>query len=508
MISLSHEIMIEIPELPVQWIPKIELYYPDLPQFPMMYIHFCYEDKRVVACPVSVSFEINGNKCNAVFLVLTNQIPDSQIKDIIYNEISNRIGFSDRITKETIFNCCKNDKHYIKFMQDLWQYIEQSYGSCIPFGRFYEEFYSIPRFVAAWQPKTGRQSEMRMLYNFMSAFGTEVKFPDNWKHLEYYVIPTYDDVRIANYSEFPKFKKLYDSVKKIFELEFTDEVTIGEKCFKVMPEAWEKKKDDFISAVSDKYYKMGIITEENKYYIEKLVDAFNRYSWRAAYFISAFLNIENTDYRKWTKQFFIDFYVSGNKLKGYSEKVVACFLQQGFGKSEIIPIDTWIKTFYSYPLGISSISEFYNRFDMLGKLERLIWLASQSNKTNMRDFFNILWCQRYGTIGNKTLRGINPIACSLCKLKKTCVGLEKMSDEKIFICNVETEKNLPSEMFKNVSFLCLLENNIPKKVYRKRKNEMVLTDEFSGYLMTSFDKLPDDMINKQIITFREFISIF
>ena len=161
--------------------------------------------------------------------------------------------------------------------------------------------------------------------------------------------------------------------------------------------------------MSARYYTSGKLTEEDKYYAEMLVDAFNRHPWRAAYFISAFLTIEYSDYKTWNKQFFKDFYESGSKLKGYSEKVIACFLQQGFGNEEVIPIDTWIETFYQFPLGITSRSQFYDDFLMLGKLERVIWLASQSNKTNMKNFFDILWCQRYGTIGNGELRGVNPL---------------------------------------------------------------------------------------------------
>lgn len=89
----------------------------------------------------------------------------------------------------------------------------KSYGPSIPYGQFYEEMFSIPRFVAAWQPKTGRQSEMRMLYNFMSAFGEEVSLPSDWAHLEFYVIPSYTDVINKDYSDFPNFKKLYLAMK-------------------------------------------------------------------------------------------------------------------------------------------------------------------------------------------------------------------------------------------------------------------------------------------------------
>ena len=298
---------------------------------------------------------------------------------------------------------------------------------------------------------------------------------------------------------------------QLFRLDFTNSVTIGGTTFNVMPKAWKQNKDDFIINVSGKYYSTGIISEEDKYFAEILVDAFNRHAWRAAYFISAFLNIEQTDYRTWSKAFFKDFYNSGNKLKGYSEKVMACFLQQGFAKDEIIPIDTWIETFYLFPLGIETRSDFYDDFDMLGKLERVIWLASQSNKTNMKNFFNILWCQRYGTIGNGELRGVNPLACSLCKLSHTCVGLSKKLSDNVLISNTLTPNDfetLPKPKMDDVSFICLLESDIPKKVYRKFRDSWYLTDEFSGYLMTSNNSFPASIVAKEIITVEEFINNF
>lgn len=509
MLNLNHETKIVISDIPTPWIPKIELYYPDLPQFPIMYIHTMLNGNHIIACPVAVSYEVHGSNCDAEFLVLVNQDPTQSVIDKVTDEVSERIGFSNKITRDTIINCCKGNTDYINVLTDLWNYVEKSYGSAIPYGKLYDDVYSIPRFVAAWQPKTGRQSEMRMLYNFMSAFGEEVCFPVEWSHLEYYVIPTYEEIRNKNYSLFPKFAKLYHAMTRLFQLDFSRTITINNINFNVMPSAWKRNKNDFITDVTAKYYSSGAITQEDKYYAEILVDAFNRHPWRAAYFISAFLNIEQTDYYTWTKGFFKTFYDSGWQLKGYSEKVMACFLQQGFANDEVIPIDTWIETFYHFPLGIDSRSDFYDSFDMLGKLERMIWLASQANKTNMKNFFDILWCQRYGTIGNKELRGVNPIACSLCKLKKNCVGLSQIKDHCVYISNTlnsDDFNSIPEATIKKISFICLLENDVPKKVYRKFGNKWDLVDEFSGYLMKNGDSLPKTLVSKQIITVNEFIS--
>ena len=220
------------------------------------------------------------------------------------------------------------------------------------------------------------------------------------------------------------------------------------------------------------------------------------------------MNIENIDYRTWSKNFFNNFYAKGKKLKGYSEKSIACFLQQGFANEETIPIDTWVKTFYNFPLGIRNQKDFFNSFDKIGKLERVIWLASQSNKTNMKNFFDILWCQRYGTIGNGKLRGVNPLACSLCSLSDTCVGLSKKKSESVLISNTLTPKdfdNIPPSKIERISFICLLEHDVPKKIYSKPAPKWPLIDQFSGYLKTKEDSFPKSLVDKEIITVEEFI---
>ena len=93
----------------------------------------------------------------------------------------------------------------MSFFDELWRYVSQSYGRYLPYGRFYEEIFSIVRFVSAWQPKTGRQSEMRMLYNFLSIFGEEIPVRGKWDYLQFFLIPSYVDTVDRNFSEFPKF---------------------------------------------------------------------------------------------------------------------------------------------------------------------------------------------------------------------------------------------------------------------------------------------------------------
>lgn len=500
MFEFKYETNITIKNIPLPWIAQIELYYPDLPQFPIIYIHTNIDNIRIYACPVAISYSINQTDCDTIFTLLTNTEPTDYIKNILKLELENRIGYSNKISKNDIINCCNNNKEYIYLLTDLWKYVEASYGKYIPYGKYYEEIYSIVRFVSAWQPKTGRQSEMRMLYNFMSMFGEKVKMPQKWSHLEFYIIPNLNDILSENFFDFEKFSLLNSVIHKLYRKFFNKSINISNIEFKVMEQAWKQNKDSFINDVSTPLLKHNIFDEQEKLFAEKLVDAFNRHTWRAAYFISSYINIEK-NYSSWTKEFFIDFYNNGNKLKGYSEKVIACFLQQGFLNINSIPIDTWIKTFYEYPLGISNNSDFFKQFSNLGKLERIIWLSSQSNKTNMGTFFDILWCQRYGTNGNTKFRGINPISCYSCKLKNVCVGLKSKLDEKIqLLDNVQPNSNSTSIDI-SITYVCYLIDGVPKKCYLKNN----LIDEFSGYILTSKDKLPEHLISKKIISMQEFV---
>ena len=522
MFEAKYEADIEVKDIPVQWIPKIEIYYPDLPQFQIMYIHKNVDEGRLIAFPVAVSFNISSQSCTAVFHVLSSLKVTETIRDTIKTELEERIGLSDKITKEVVLQCCNGNEEYKIFFSDLWKYLSASYGDSIPYGRFYEEMYSIVRFVSAWLPKTGRQSEMRMLYNFMSIFGEEVELPDEWNHLECYVIPHLEDVKSKNFSEFKKFAVLDSAMRKTFVHEFTKtvEVKFKEECreFQVQKNAWDQNKDSFINLVSRPLYESKILNEDERISIERLVDAFNRHARRTAFFISAYIAIDK-NYENWSKNFFKEFYAQGGKLKGYSEKVIACFLQQGFKNEEVIPIDVWIKSFFWYPLGISSIENFYDTFTHLGKLERIIWLASQANKTNMKAFFNLLWCQRYGTTGNVSLRGINPIACSECALKGTCVGLSYEKDKKVLLLNDESKYSIQDngEIVINdgvldlidVTYICVLENKVPKKVFGKnKKGVFYLFDEFSGYIMKEQHKLSDDLLAKGIVTMGEFTEFY
>lgn len=510
--AISYSSKIKINDIPPQWLSKIELYYPELPNFPVLYIHKHVKSHRIYGFPVAISStEMNDEGLlNITFEVLSNfdLDTDKNIKKSFAKDLMERIGASDKISKSDIDVMCKGDQNYIKFFKKLWEPIEEVYGKYIPYGKFGEEVYSIIRFVAAFQPKTGKQSEMRMLYNFMSIFGEriDVSVKEQWEFCDFYLVPNYDDLKKKNFDEFPKFKNLFAAMEKVYKLSFISSISLVTKGnqtinIKCQNRTFAKNREKFSKNTLDQWISEGNITKEDKFYIERLVDAFNRFPWRAAFFISSIFIVFTKPYETWDKDFFIKFYTTVRN--GISPKVIACFVQQGFKNVDVIPIDTWIESFYEGALNIADKENFFTSFDNMGKLERLMWLSSQSNKTNIRQFFNTLWCCRYGTNGNTKLRGQNPLACYECNLREVCKGYKNIENRKIYIAEgVVNISNLFSTLPDDVLFICEKDSGIPKKIYKRSKKEYYLNDEFSGYLL----KNNKTQLNNKVVLVREFLQ--
>jgi len=483
---IKYETNIEIKDIPLQWIPRFELYYPDLPQFPITYIHFNYKGEKIYGFVSAVSFDINGKNCNIKVLFLSNKRIDNKLKPIVKKEIEERFGSADKVGLKDIKACCNGNKDYENFFSELWKYISKTYGEYIPYGKFYEEIYSMVRFVSAWQPKTGRQSEMRMLYNFLSIFGQPIKVEGKWDYLEFFLIPTYEEVKNKKFSEFSNFGSLYESMEKIWKHYFTKTEELEDMNIHFMEKSWPISKEKFMTNITYPLLKKKIITLEDKHNIDRLVDAFNRHGWRAAFFIWSVMSIQDKDYNKWDKDFFIKFYSTKTGV-GISPKVIACFLQQGFKNEEVIPIDIWVESFYQLALGINTKEEFFKSFSKMGKLERAIWLSSQANKTNIKTFFDLMWCTRFGVRGNKYLRGPNPISCYECKLRKKCPSYKKIKSLLVLISDYreDIDKLIQEANHKNCEFICLIRDSVPERILKKKGKNWILIDEFSGYLLTN-----------------------
>ena len=433
--KISFENKIKLEDIPRQWISRFELYYPDLPGFPTVYIHI-KKEKRIFGFPSAVNFFDNGeNNVDAEVTFLSNidLDKDQTAMKEVKEELLERFGLSNKVGWEDIKSCC-TDERYIPFFENLWKLIKDMNGDYLPYGRFYEEVYSIIRFVSAWNPKTGRQSEMRMVYNFMSTFGEECVFEgkaSNWKHLDFFIIPTYQELINDLYDGFMKFKELNDAMKVVWEnsseVIYNDEIVL-----RGLERGWPAKKEDFMLQITEPLVKKGL-TEAQKHDLDRLVDVFNRNGTRTSFFVWSIMSLKEAKFEQWDADFFKKFYVELSDARGIAPKVVACYLQQGFGNDECIPIDIWVKTFHEFALGIKEQNDFFTSFSKMGKLERAIWFASQANKTNIVGFFDSLWCTRYGNNGNEDFREANPISCYECRLKNGCMGYKNIEDENVLV---------------------------------------------------------------------------
>ena len=99
--EIKFETKITFSDIPRQWISKFELYYPDLPGFPIIYVHFIKDGVKVYGYPASLNVtSMNGQTCDVEFLFQSNENLDNnqQLKDKVISELKERIGLSQKIS--------------------------------------------------------------------------------------------------------------------------------------------------------------------------------------------------------------------------------------------------------------------------------------------------------------------------------------------------------------------------------------------------------------------------
>lgn len=473
---IKFETSIDIDNVPVQWLQIIDFREP-------FYVHFKHGGDRVYGFNYSLSVKHPINKedkltsINFGFICNVDLDSNTEIKNLVKLELKKRIGIKDKISLQTLLRCCNSRNDYKSFIEDLWnKFVKKVYGNHIPYPVM-DEMYSIIRFLTALASPSGRKSEMQMVYDFLSYYGEEVVLEKPWDHLEFYLVPTYDDMLSKDFVDFPKFASLMSSIDKFVKLFFTREVSFGGKKMNLLNGSLPSKDEDWRKLTSE-LLSTRKISKKDKENLDFLVDAFNRFPLRATCFIGTVYNInKNNDFRKWSKSDFIKVYTEVD-TRGFSPKAAGCFLQQGFCNFDAIPIDIWVKTFYQNVLNIKDDEEFLKTFSEIGKLERLIWLVSQARKTNMKLFYDSLWCMKFGTPDNE-IRGPNPLSCYECLLRSKCVGYKSVSDKNIFV----QEGTQSPESNEDCTFVVGTQDSVPKLVFKKKGSKWILIDEYSGYII-------------------------
>ena len=516
MFTLNYLHTITITNVPLQWMTRRELFSSDLEQFPLMYVHLITEQEDVVNIgdysprqkQRIFGFVLTANwgtvKVNGlcdVELQFVCNIPQNYSNSydtFIKNELSHRIGLANKVSYDDLADICANSPDSLPLLQKIWRdKIEVVYGKYIPHGRIFDEMYGIVRFSASGNaPRLGKTSEYRMLYWYMKDLGEKVTYNGNVDHLsflEFYILPTYDELTQENFTFFSNFSSFYNSTKRFWDLEYTDSFSVNTQNFKFAPDhALPISSEDFINR-----YTPTLGTDYDN--ISQLRQIFNRMPGRLYGYIWNLMTPVTTDFRTAfsDRDIFKEFYRDHSSKKGSSSKVIACFLQQAFGL-EAFPIDTWVKTFIYYPLGMSPKNngksepskslqnDLYSNYNHLDKLEKLIWASSMGNKTNKTEFLDILWCQRYGTDQNSDgpCRGVNPLSCSKCILKDECTGYQSIKDEDIYVSDDmgSLESNVRDL---GLFFGIYTEQGTPRKVYVLQRNNFTERDSHSGLAIST-----------------------
>ncbi|KXA88641.1 hypothetical protein AKJ62_04755 [candidate division MSBL1 archaeon SCGC-AAA259D14] len=110
------------------------------------------------------------------------------------------------------------------------------------------------------------------------------------------------------------------------------------------------------------------------------------------------------------------------------------------GNFEVIPVDTWVETFFKYLLGTSP-NEIPQSGRKLGRFERFVWNASQLRNTNQPLFDDIIHCIKTGVLHseNMHMREPNPLSCHLCALSREgCPVFEKIESGKVAVVDRST----------------------------------------------------------------------
>ena len=519
--DLEHEAIISLKEVPIQWIPKFELFTNDLPNFPLVYVHSFIHGKRVFGFPMAVNFANTTNgKCipKIHFLSNVDLNSDKAAKKIVESELSERFGIANSVTLPDVVGACNGDAAYGDFFKAIWeQVIKPDHGGSIPFGRYYEEFYSILRFSAAWNTagRSGRQMELRIVYWFLREYGDKVNITiGDYSFYQFFLLPTFDEVRSDSMSEFPRLEKLFKLIDRIWNLEFTNTHQLQGQEIRSMETSWPNQRDGFVEYLNKKYsvrQSVTLLSSEDAYDLGVLADMFDRFPPRAAGFIWCVMNIRELDYRSWSRDFLDEFYllVLSTPTVAIYPKVVSCFLQQGFANEHAIPMDDWILSFVKHALGLDGRTEapdlaktwqnilthvlFFETFSNRAKLERLIWLISQSKKVNMDPVMDMLWCIRFGRTnedGKKTnfLRQQNPITCYQCELRPVCNGYVAIQDSRVWITEGKISQTTKADAERNnCNFICGTASSVPKKIEvlsrSMRTQRWEFVDEFSGLRM-------------------------
>lgn len=435
--SLSARAEIAIPDFPSEWLPLTYLYDPDLPLFPILYFHALdpelapkqrptFKD-RVYGFIQYLNLTPHGASVGVVLNKDLSQPENQEYRSVVEKLVRERLGLNERITLSDLQVGLSGPLAPANaVIHELWhQIVAPAFGNALPFGKCWDGVLGLVRFVASWNSDGGRKGELIQTHYFCAAFGERIA-TGNMISVDFYLLPTFEEFQDEEnpLNIFPKFGNLTRAAAN-FGAKYCEDVEIEDHKFSAF-----KLIKAGVGAKLNTESVIALINKEQEPSRTALFEnytAFNRGPQRS---IISLVMLRDLRRKGWSPETLSSSVCAKMyfRLKNtyQTPKVIQLFSQQCFGAKSALPIDIWVKTFFEWPLGFRlsnelSYSMLFSSSAILGKLERLIWVAAQGRKVHSSSCAEILWCIRYGG-PEKEIRGANPLACKIClpQIRSVC----------------------------------------------------------------------------------------
>ncbi len=472
--ALSNITEFEYQNVPPAWVPVVFTFDPDLPLFPLLYFHVLPEDlagrpsvqDRAYGYVRSVRINIDSRVLTAE-VVCNKKLDDSsqgrRFRDVVKQEVGHRLGVNDPVTLNDVNNLFAASSKLsgcIPVLREMWhRVVDIGYGKSLPFGRFWDRVLGLARFYASYRPPGGRKSELIQTHYFCTHFGESVSSSENVPTVEFRLLPTWAELTDPEnpLTLFPQFQKLVFASIEVCQLSPFEAFEISNWSHTGM-----KKRKGYLDTP---FYMRTLAGGVSQRYRSSLVECFNAFDKgpdRTIMFLMFLNDVRQINASKPTPDGSSKPRLNPAKLSAadaaevaltlshrQSKKVVSIYAQQAHGNPHCLPIDTWVAAFLAYPLNVArydpnagsyrgdkanirAITEFVSSANLLGKVERLLWVTAQARKIHSAVCNDALWCIKESA--GFRARGANPLACKACLqgIRDACPAYSAIANINVF----------------------------------------------------------------------------
>lgn len=523
--SLAYRFSFDIENFPLRWIPLVHLYDPDLPMFPIYYFHVLSDRLSDSVRPVDTDrafgyvehiglVEDGRIKVTIVSNKDLENAQNSHFASLVVSEVKERFGLSNPVTLRDVENVFTAPLDYANHIfVEMWQRsVSNAYGNMLPFGRLWDEVLGYPRFVASWRSQAGRKGELIQTHYFASKFGTRIQSSGEVPQVDFYLLPTIAELTNTSnpLTSFPNFSKLL-GVARQFQQSYCSIVTVENLTLSSFrnPFGGNFNTEGILRIINS-----ANIPQEYRPFATECFNAFGKGPQRTVISLMLLDDIRQGRINPST----LNSSQCGSIYDGLSNtyqspKVIQIYAQQSFGNPSAMPLDTWMRTFFKWPLKIYPTERIRDKFHHifsharnLGKVERLLWVVGQARKVHSSVCNDALWCLKYGSSGKP--RGANPLSCNICldSIRTCCPAYNEIRCKTVafnpppnpnadFIVQTSADNNTTA----NQKFV----RCTGKSIYNKILDDFSPADNPDG-----FAPYPDPQHNGRVISVEEFVRVY